>query len=182
MTLPLPVEKLWSDLQRARADVLREVEGLSQRQADWKPAETEWSAGEVVDHLTVAEIATGKVTTKLVKGMAGGCATTVFPDDLAEFGPLPPWPPGPEGGAPEIVWPAHGKPVGELVATMTATRERSRQSMERLAQCDPRALSFKHFRLGDLNLAQWWRLQAEHDGIHLRQLREIKAAPGFPRD
>ena len=51
--------------ERARADVLREVEGLSQRQADWKPAEQDWSVGEVVDHLTVAEIATGKVTTKL---------------------------------------------------------------------------------------------------------------------
>jgi hypothetical protein len=161
--------------------VLREVEGLSQRQADWKPGEEDWSVGEVVDHLTIAEIATGKLTSKLLKELPAGAAAARFPAGLAEFGPLPPWPPGPPGGAPPVVWPAHGKPIGELLATMTATRARSRQSVERLAQCDPRALTFKHFRLGDLDLAQWWRLQAEHDGIHTRQLRDIKAAPGFPR-
>ena len=54
--------------------------------------------------------------------------------------------------------------------------------MERLGQCDPRALRFPHFRLGDMDLAQWWRLQAEHDRIHARQIREVKAAAGFPRD
>ena len=181
MVLPKPVEKLWADLERVRADVLGEVEGLSQRQADWKPGAADWSIGEVIDHLTIAEIATGKVTTKLVKEMHARGAASSFPHDLAEFGPLPAWPSGPGGGAPEVVWPTHGKPIGELVATMKATRERSRQSMERLAQCDPRTLTFNHFRLGALDLAQWWRLQAEHDGMHLIQLREIKAAPEFPR-
>lgn len=181
MTLPQPIEKLWSDLQRVRAEVLREVEGLSQRQADWRPAADAWSVGEVLDHLTVAEVATGKLTTKLTREIAAGSAAAVFPHDVTEFGPLPGGPIGP-ANAPEVVWPAHGKPIGELITTMKATRERSRQSMDRLAGCDPRALRFKHFRLGELDLAQWWRLQAEHDGQHLGQLREIKAAPGFPRD
>jgi hypothetical protein len=63
---------------------------------------------------------------------------------------------------------------------MKATRERSRQSIERLATVDPRTMSFKHFRLGDLDLAQWWTLQAEHDLVHLGQLRQIKRAAGFP--
>ena len=181
MILPPSVEKLWTDLECVRAEVLREAEGLSQRQADWRPAEGEWSVGEVLDHLTVAEVATGKLTTKLTKEIAAGSAAAIFPHDLAEFGPLPPWPPGPPGNAPEVVWPHHGKPLGDLLATMRATRERSRQSMDRLAQCDPRALRFKHFSLGEMDLAQWWRLQAEHDAMHLRQIREIKAAPGFPR-
>jgi hypothetical protein len=182
MANPKPVEQLWSELERARAAVLREVDGLSQRQADWKPGEQEWSIGEVVDHLTMAEIATGKLTTKLFKEMQAGGAAAVFPPDLTEFGPLPPWPSGPGGGAPEVVWPAHGKPIGELLGAMKATRERSRQSVERLGQCDPRTLRFKHFRLGDLDLARWWRLQAEHDEIHVRQIRDVKAAAGFPRD
>jgi hypothetical protein len=93
MANPKPVEKLWSELERARAEVLREVEGLSQRQADWKPGDTDWSIGEVIDHLTRAEIATGKLTTKLFKEVQAGGAAAVFPRDLTEFGPLPPWPP-----------------------------------------------------------------------------------------
>jgi hypothetical protein len=182
MAHPKPVEMLWSELERARAEVLREVEPLSQRQADWKPGEADWSIGEIVDHLTRAETATGKLTTKLLKEVQAGSAAAVFPHDLAEFGPLPPWPVGPPAQAPEVVWPTHGTPIGELLATMRATRERSRQSVERLGGCDPRALRFKHFSLGDMDLAQWWRLQAAHDLIHLRQIREVKAAVGFPRD
>src|SRR5882724_3745494 len=67
MTLARAIQALWDDLEAVRADVLREVTGLSQGQADWKPTEKEWSAGEVINHLTIAEIATGKLTTKLTR-------------------------------------------------------------------------------------------------------------------
>ncbi|MGH7346001.1 MAG: DinB family protein, partial [Candidatus Rokuibacteriota bacterium] len=103
-----------------------------------------------------------------------------FPADLAAFKPFPAPPPG-AADAPEVVWPESGKPIGELLSTMRATRERSRQSIEKLASIDPRPLTFKHFRFGELDLAQWWQLQAQHDAIHLAQIREIKDAPGFPR-
>lgn len=179
MTLPKPVAALWEVLESVRAEVLREVEGLSQRQADWRPGETEWSVGEIVHHLTIAEVATGKLTTKLTREAEAAGALAPFPADLAEFAPLPAWPPGPME-APAVVWPERGKPVGELRAAMRATRERSRQSIEKLGAVDPRPLVFKHFRLGDLDLAQWWTLQALHDRVHLDQIRDVKRAPGFP--
>lgn len=178
MNLPTPVATLWAELERVRADVLREVEGLSQRQADWKPSPQEWSAGEIIDHLTIAEIATGKLTTKLTREAAAAGAAA-WPAELAAFAPLPAEPPS-RVEAPPVVWPTAGKPIGELIATMKATRQRSRGSIEKLATVDPRALRFTHFRLGDLDLAQWWELQARHDGTHLAQLRDVKGAPGFP--
>ena len=180
MSLPKPVEALWSELQAVRAQVLAEAEGLSQRQADWKPDEKEWSVGEVVHHLTIAEIATGKLTTKLSREAEAAGTLAPFPMDLVDFKPMPAVPIGP-AEAPPVVWPEHGKPIGELIAVMKATRERSRQSIERLATLDPRQLTWKHFRLGELDLAQWWRLQANHDGIHLAQIRDVKRASGFPR-
>jgi hypothetical protein len=179
MSWPKLVEALWRELEDARADLMREVEGLSQSQAEWRPAASEWSIGEVVDHLTIAEIATGKLTTKLTKEAAAGAALAVFPHDLAEFAALPE-PASNAANAPESVWPTRGKPLAELLATLRATRERSRQSFDRLAACDPRALRFKHFRLGELDLAQWWRLTAEHDRVHLGQVRDIKRAAAFP--
>jgi hypothetical protein len=180
MALPEPVAQLWDELQAVRTQVIEEADGLSQAQADWKPGEKDWSVGEIIDHLTIAEVATGKLTSKLTKeaDAAGGAGS--FPADLTAFAPLPPMPPGPME-APPVVWPSHGKPIGELLAGMRATRERSRQSIERLATVDPRRLRFKHFSFGDLDLGQWWTLQASHDGIHLGQLREVKAAPGFPK-
>ena len=113
MALPPPVARLWDELQAVRTDVLREAEGLSQRQADWKPGDKDWSVGEIVNHLTIAEIATGKLTTKLTREAETAGAGTVFPHDVAEFAPLPDWPGGP-AEAPPVVWPEHGKPIGEL--------------------------------------------------------------------
>jgi hypothetical protein len=180
MSLPKPVETLWNELQAVRAEVLREVQGLSQRQTDWKPSPEVWSVGEIIDHLTLAEIATGKLTTKLTREAAAGGTLAPWPANLTTFAPLPPDPPGP-ADAPQVVRPSSGKAIGELIATMRATRERSRQSVEKLGTVDPRALRFNHFRLGDLDLAQWWQLQTRHDGIHLAQIRDVKRAWGFPK-
>ena len=179
MILPAPVAQLWDDLQAVRAEILAEVRPLSQRQADWKPGDGEWSVGEVIHHLTVAEVNTGKLTTKLVKQAQAAGAPVAFPAGLTAFAPVPRGAAG-RAEAPAVVWPDHGKPVGDLLDGITATRERSRQSMDRLAACDPRTLTFTHGRLGDLDLAQWWLLQAEHDRDHLAQIRRIKTAPGFP--
>jgi len=180
MTWPEPVAQLWSDLEAVRADVLREAEGLSQAQADWKPGERDWSVGEIVHHLTIAEIATGKLTTKLTKDATAAGTLKTFPLELRELAPLSAAPAA-AAEAPQVVWPEHGKPIGALLDDMKAIRERSRQSIDKLAGVDPRPLVFKHPRLGDLDLSQWWRLQAQHDAIHLRQIRDVKAAAGFPK-
>jgi len=178
MPLPAPVEALWNDLQSARAQVLKEIEGLSQAQADWRPSDSDWSAGEIVHHLTLAEVGTGKVTSKVLK--EAGETVKPFPADLKGFTPLA-TPSGGRAEAPQAVWPERGKPFAQLVAEMKAARERSRQSIERLGAVDPRPLTFSHPRLGALDLAQWWMLQAWHDGVHLEQLLAVKAAPGFPK-
>jgi hypothetical protein len=180
MAWPEPVDKLWRDLEAVRADVLKEIEGLTQTQADWTPGERDWSVGEIVHHLTIAEIATGKLTTKLTREAEAAGASKPFPADLREFRALSAAPAA-NAEAPPVVWPERGKPIATLVGDMKATRERSRQSIEKLASGDPRPLVFKHFRLGDLDLSQWWILQAQHDGIHLRQIRDVKAHAGFPR-
>jgi hypothetical protein len=180
MALPRPVETLWSELQAVRGQVLVEVEGLSQRQADWRPGDKDWSVGEIVHHLTLAEVGTGKLTSKLTKEAAASGGAAVFPADLTEFPPLPAGPVGP-AEAPPVVWPEAAKPIAELIAGLAAARERSRESVEKLGRTDPRKLVYAHFRLGDLDLAQWWQLHVRHEGIHLAQIRDVKRAPGFPR-
>jgi hypothetical protein len=89
MALPEPVTRLWDELQAVRAQVLREAEGLSQAQADWKPGEKDWSVGEIIDHLTIAEVATGKLTSKLTKEADAAGSAGSFPADLMAFAPRP---------------------------------------------------------------------------------------------
>ncbi len=180
MALSPAVETLWNELQTVREKVLKETEGLSQAQADWRPSDTDWSVGEILHHLTLAEINTGKLTSKLIKEADAAGKLAPYPSDLNAFAPLPSPTPGPME-APPVVRPEKGHPIAQLLADIKSTRERSRQSMERLASVDARALTWKHFALGELNLAQWWMLQARHDADHLQQLRAVKAAPGLPR-
>ena len=178
MTLPPALEAIWTDLEAVRAEVLREVGRLSQAQTEWRPSPDDWSIGEIVHHLTLAEVGTGKLTSKLLK--EAGAAATPFPADLRGFTPLPPSPPGP-AEAPPVVRPESGHPIGALLGDIRAARERSRQSLERMGGVDPRPLKWSHGRLGELDLAQWWMLQARHDHDHLDQLRRIKTAAGFPK-
>ena len=177
MTLPPALDAIARELDAVRAEVLREVETLTQAQADWRPSVDDWSVGEILHHLTLAEINTGKLTSKLLKEPEAAAA---YPTDLAGFAPVPPWPPGPRE-APPVVRPQKGTPIDQLVHEMRAARERSRQSLERLAAVDPRAFTWRHFTLGEMDLGQWWMLQAHHDRDHLQQLRRIKKTPGFPR-
>ena len=180
MALPRAIDAIWSDMESVRANVLREVDGLSQAQVDWRPAESEWSIGEVLSHLTGAETQTGKLTTKLTREADAAGALAPYPADLTAFVPVPAA--SMDGmAAPPAVQPEPSAPVARLLADMQAVRARSRQSMEKIAGLDPRPLRFKHFALGELNLAQWWMLQARHDTAHLEQIRAVKAAPGFPR-
>jgi hypothetical protein len=177
MNLPPAVDALWMELERIRAAILHEVDGLSQAQLDWRSREGDWSVGELIHHLTLAEVATGKLTSKLLK--EAGDAVKPFPAELARFAPIPPRPPGP-AEAPPLVRPEHGHPAKDLLTAFRAARERSRQSVERWAQVDPRPLTWPHPAFGELNLGQWWLLQAHHDADHLQQLRAVKGSPGFP--
>lgn len=180
MPLPPPLETLWTELQAVRREVLTEAEALSQAQADWRPSERDWSVGEILHHLTLAEVNTGKLTTKLIREAEAAGRLAPYPPALQALPPLPPATPGPME-APPVVRPEKGHPIGQLLGEMTAARERSRQSIERLGTVDPRPFTWKHFALGDLNLAQWWMLQVRHDADHLQQLRTVKAASGFPK-
>ena len=177
--LPTALEKIWRELEAVRAPVLKEAEGLSQRQTEWRPSEREWSVGELIHHLTLAEIATGKLISRLMKEGGEQELLLPYPTGLVEFEPLPLSPPGP-AEAPPVVRPEHGREIGGLIEEMKATRIRTRQNVERLATVDPRPLTYRHFQLGELHLAQWVALQGYHDWIHLAQIREVKASSLFP--
>ena len=117
MAWPVPVEALWNDLQRVRSELLKETEGLSQTQADWRPDEQEWSVGEILHHLTLAEVGTGKLTSKLFKDAPQPLPS--FPSDLTGFAPVPAAPPGP-AKAPEVVYPERGHALERLLAAEDA--------------------------------------------------------------
>ena len=128
MSFPSVVEALWSELQAVRGDVLTEAEGLTQAEADWRSSDQDWSVGEILHHLTLADVNTGKLTSKLIKEADAAGRLAPYPPDLTAFAPLPSPPPGP-AEAPPVVRPEKGRPIGQLLDDMRAARDRSRQSI-----------------------------------------------------
>src|SRR5262249_11954602 len=140
MPLPPPVETLWRELEAVRGEVLREVAGLSQTQADWRGGGPGWVGGGGLPSLPLAAGAAREPPSKLLKD--AGETLRPFPSDLGAFAPVPAWPPGPRE-APPVVRPEAGRPIDVLLADMRAARERSRQSIERLGAIDPRPLTWR---------------------------------------
>jgi len=181
MALASEMETFWDEAQANRAALLKEVEGLSQPQFDWRPGEKDWSVGEVIHHVTLAEINIGKLTTKLLREAEAAGALRPRPEGGVLFERLPPSPtPGPMQ-APSLIWPEHGRSKADLLAGIKVAREKSRHSFERVAQIDPRPLVWKHEFLGDMHLGQYWTIIRLHDLQHFEQIGKIKSAPGFPR-
>jgi len=177
MALAYEMEAFWNETQANRAALLKEVEGLSQPQFDWRPGEKDWSVGEVIHHVTLAEINIGKLTTKLLREAEAAGALRPRPEGGVFFERVPP--PGPMQ-APRLIWPEHGRSKADLLAGIKAAREKSRHSFERVAQIDPRPLVWKHEFLGDMHLGQYWTIIRVHDLQHVEQIGKIKSAPGFP--
>lgn len=42
-------------LKETQKDLMKEVNGLSEAQLNWKPADTVWSAAECIEHITISE-------------------------------------------------------------------------------------------------------------------------------
>ena len=105
------------------AQVLAEVEGLSQSQADWKPAPDQWSLGEVLHHLVLAEGIAGKMVSGAIKHAAEAGRLPPYPADVHAF----PWQqPSPDDRwvvrVPEPAAPTHGQPIADLREAMAKQR------------------------------------------------------------
>lgn len=194
---PPAIQTLWNELQTVRGEILKEIEELTQAQADWRPKPDEWSIGQNLRHLLIDEADMGKVTTILLKEAIGVEKLTdeIFENAVREgkigsfpyllvllddFGKLPP-PPPPDFKtlSPE---PEYGLPLKQLIEDLKNVRARTQISLSRISRCDPRSLTRPHLahQSGPLNLVQWWRVQARHDSGHLRQIKQLKAHPEFP--
>ena len=66
------VESLIAQVVQARSQVLQAASGVSTQEGAWKPAPTEWSIAECVEHLVVAEQAGVSGTWAAIEGLRTG--------------------------------------------------------------------------------------------------------------
>jgi hypothetical protein len=160
-----PAEGIAAIVQEGQDQLHKALEGVSEEQARYKPAQDEWSVLELMDHV---------VTVKRI--MANLC------QHLSEGR----WPPGITGEweeekAQDGVTIARFTSLGEARAAADAAHDDLLGFVRSITPDMDTEKEFTHFLFGPMNCRQWAVFQRVHDADHAPTIEKIKASPGYPR-
>lgn len=176
--LPPKLAQLHDAMERNRAESLRLLSLLSDSEfVHREPGE--WSAGEVLQHMLLAETGTSKVVRKVLKDRAGALPPYPADDSVFRVRELKVALEGMK--APEAAVPKDTPSRSELLVQAAETRAQTLKSLELLAPFDPTAAAFPHPVFGEIDLYEWIALIiVGHERMHHDQLRKIVRAVGKP--
>jgi uncharacterized damage-inducible protein DinB len=194
------IETVW----RVRTETLRLVEGLSQEELDWSPAEGKWSIGEVLDHLLLAEKFFLRDLERFAEGARAGRPMHIrhsFRDlDIGlPFLPRALMPaldipltlmtlfvPAPLLNVltasrlmpmkhPTAANPRHGRPADELRRDLWQTFEQTAYVLQRLSPRDLLRMIVSHPLLGTRTIPELIQFVVHHERRHQGQIINLKA-------
>ncbi len=166
-------------IDEARGKVLALLASITQAQADRRPAEGEWSVGEIAHHIALWE---RDALRKLADTAATAKPHEYDYEDVLQKRPyrledswditiagkgvhLPEWNPTP------------GKPLEELRQDLQAARAHTKQILAPFREQDLSVKFLPHRRLGPLTLYERVAFAAYHDLKHLKQMERALAQP-----
>ena len=156
---------LWPGVVAARLELIDAIAPVSEEQAQWKPAAEAWSIEETIRHLLVSSRGVVAIIDTLAAGRDPGAGAVYdSPGDLTAHQFAPPF----EGAFADLraAFVAHSVDFAALPSRLPSN-----------PLLEP---TFEHMYFGPLPAVAWFAFQRIHDGAHLRQLREIGDAPGYP--
>ena len=164
---------LLDQLQSGKVSLASELEGLSDSQALFRPLSGGWSILDCVEHIALAESAMFILISR--KSYPAGRGESREQAYLASSAKR-----GLKFQAPELMRPADRHP--SVKAAFDAFADRRDRTMHYIetVEDDLRGRRTTHPVAGDINCRECLALLIGHPLRHLEQIREIKAAPGFP--
>jgi hypothetical protein len=172
-------EKALALLTRSRKALLDAVEGVSENQAQWKPAPDRWSILEYVEHLAVSD--DGLIA--LIRRSLETPARPETEEQRRERESKIRATPIPRGAnrAPEMLRPGgRFESLPDAIAAFLAARERA-IAFAGSTQDDLRSHFSEHTVLGPMDGYQWLVGNARHAETHAAHIRELRASADFPR-
>jgi hypothetical protein len=156
-----PFGELRAAIESVRAEIERELDGVSDAQARFKPpgreGEEQWCVLELLRHIIQGEEGVARRVRLLARG-----------EPVTE-----PRVPGSLGGR-------EGAALSDLKRDLAAARRSLLAAAEAVAGSEDLSATAPHPFFGELNCRAWFLFQSLHDRGHLNQLRQIKSAPGYP--
>lgn len=170
-------------LDGARAKVLALLRAVTQAQADRRPADNEWSVGEIADHLAITE----RAYMAGVADLAANAKPNEFDyeevvrtrrfriEDLGD-----PAVTGKFATPPQLL-PARGKPLAELLRSLDGARSESQRILAPYRDQDLGVKFFPHPKVGPITLYERMANIAYHEAKHLDQIeRALARLPSTP--
>ena len=204
------IEQSLNMFRAARGRTLEIAAGLSQAQMDYAPAAGKWSAGEVLDHLLLAERLNRGQFVELIALQRGGrrpelrrsfsdvnVSVAYLPKSLLPYLEIPftflsALTPAFVREAvmrsrrvpaqrPDAAAPRRGRAADELRSDLAASLAETESLFEANPGLDYGSMFVSHPMLGRNDVAGLLRFIALHEQRHQSQLGEIAADPRFPR-
>jgi hypothetical protein len=171
-----------SELHATRKAFLDATTGLSAAQWNYKPGTDRWSVGEIAEHLTLTEDGLFQmVTQKLMQTPADPAKReSVKGKDKTVLEMVP-------DRSTRVEAPEPFRPTGKwsdrqaLIEEFKKRRDRTIEYVD--TTNDELRLHFAPLgAMGDLDGYQYILMMAAHTWRHLDQMKEVKAAPGYPKN
>ena len=169
-----------SYFKETEKDLIAEVKGLSDKQLNWKPADSVWSVANCIEHITLAEKNLFDWAMNTLQEPANPAKRAELKhDDEAikkiitdrSF----------KAKAPEVLRPA-GQ-LGNTDHTLTIFKERREAAIKYIKTTkDDLRNHFATTPLGVVDTYQVLLFLSAHSRRHTLQIKELKAMPGFPKE
>jgi len=167
--------------EATKANFLKSIAGLSEKQWTFKPAPDRWSVAEVAEHITISEQKLFGLVQQVLKAPATPeKRDQVKGKDELVLQRVP-------DRSHKVQAPEFLKPTGQFATeadVVKAFTERRDTNMEyvKTTNDDLRDHFFDHPALGTLDGYQWLLLISAHSARHTAQIEEVKADPNFPKN
>jgi len=175
-------EAALKSLQATHDAFLKSIAGLSEKQWKFKPAPDRWSVAEVAEHIAVSESTIfGMVQGKIMQGPATPEKRTeikVTDDQILKMVPDR----SHKAQAPEFLKPTSRWATREELVKAFEDSRKATMDYVRTSNDDLRDHLGPHPVFGALDGYQWILLLSAHSERHTKQIEEVKADPGFPKD
>jgi hypothetical protein len=153
-------------VEKGHAQIMGNLQSMSDEQARFKPAPDVWSALEVMAHVVTTKRGTARISERLARGEVPAGFGGEGEDNRSAQ----------DGIARETF-----RSVAEASAAAQAGHDALLAFVDSLSPETNTEARYNHFVFGDLNCREWAVFQRVHDGDHAQQLDQIKATDGYPK-
>jgi predicted DNA-binding protein YlxM (UPF0122 family) len=175
-------EAATKSLQATHDAFLKSIAGLSEKQWKFKPAPDRWSVAEVAEHIGVSESAIfGMVQGKIMAGPATPekrAEVKVTDEQVLQMVPDR----SHKAQAPEFLKPTNRWASEQELVKAFEQNRKATMDYVKTTNDDLRDHLGPHPMLGPMDAYQWILLISAHSERHTKQIEEVKADPGFPKE